>query len=84
MKFFFTKEAHQSWFVNDIFVNMELWQNVLKEYTYFFMNLDHYLMRKIVGAHSKVPIELLHLEFQNKLAAQHCQLTKKITHQKSL
>ena len=26
------------------------------------MNLDHYIMRNIVGAHSKVPIELLHLE----------------------
>ena len=39
---------------------MEAWHNVLKKDTYFFMNLEHYLIRKIVGAHS--PIEFLHLE----------------------
>ena len=47
--------------MNAIFVNMEAWHNVLKKGTTFFMNLDHYLMRKIVGAHSKAPIQLLHM-----------------------
>ena len=27
-----------------------------------FIKLDHYLLRQIVGCHSKVPIELLYLE----------------------
>ena len=52
----------QSWFVNAIFVNVEAWHNVLKKDIPLFINLDHYLMRYIFGAHSKVPIELLYLE----------------------
>ena len=41
---------------------MEAWHNVLKKDTYLCMNLDHYLKRKIVRGHFKVPIKLLHLE----------------------
>ena len=48
--------------MNAIFVNIEAWHYVLKKDKYFFMNLDYYLIRKTVGALSKVPIELLRLE----------------------
>ena len=49
-------------FVNAMFVNMEAWHNVLQKDTSVFTKLDQYLMRKIVGCHSKVPIEMLYLE----------------------
>ena len=52
----------QAWFVNSVLLNMEVWHNVLKKDTDVFLNLDHYLMRIITGAHSKVPIEFLYLE----------------------
>ena len=57
----------QSWFVNAIFVNVEAWHNVLKKDISVFINLDHYLMRKIIGAHSKVPVELLYLKTKSIL-----------------
>ena len=49
-------------FVNAMFVNMEACHNVLQKDTSVFTKLDQYLMRKIVGCHSKVPIEMLYLE----------------------
>jgi hypothetical protein len=52
----------QVWFVNAMLVNVEAWHNILQKDIEVFKNLDHYLMRKIIGAHSKVPIELLYLE----------------------
>ena len=41
---------------------MEAWHNVLKKDTEVFTKLDHYLMKKILGTHSKVPSEMLYLE----------------------
>jgi hypothetical protein len=35
---------------------------VLRKDIEVFAQLDHYLMRKIIGAHSKVPLEMLYLE----------------------
>ena len=52
----------QAWFINSLLVNVEAWHNVLKKDTDIFTNLDNYLMKKILGAHSKVPTELLFLE----------------------
>ena len=52
----------EAWFVNAMFVNMEAWHNVLKKDTLQFTKLDHYLMRKIINCHSKVPIEIMYLE----------------------
>ena len=52
----------QAWFINALLVNMEAWHNVLKKDTDIFTKLDHYLMRKILGTHSKVPSEMLYLE----------------------
>ena len=43
-------------------VDMEVWHNVLQKDTNVFVTLDHYLVRKIVCAHSKVPSEMLYLE----------------------
>jgi hypothetical protein len=52
----------KTWFVNALLVNMEAWHNVLKKDTEVFTKLDHYLMKKILGTHSKVPSEMLYLE----------------------
>jgi hypothetical protein len=52
----------ETWFINALCVNMEAWHNVLSKDIEVYTNLDHYLMRQILGAHSKVPIELLYLE----------------------
>ena len=52
----------QAWFINSLCVNVEVWHNILKKDITPFINLDKYLMKKILGAHSKVPVELLYLE----------------------
>ena len=52
----------QAWFVNSMLVNMEAWHNVLQKDTDVFIKLDHYLIRKIIGTHSKAPSEMLYLE----------------------
>ena len=41
---------------------MEAWHNILKKDIEVFIKLDHYLLRHILGCHSKVPIEFLYLE----------------------
>ena len=41
---------------------METWHNVQDSDLQVFMKLDQYLIRQIVGSHSKVPIEFLYLE----------------------
>ena len=41
---------------------METWHNVQDSDLKVFMKLDQYLLRKIIGAQSKVPIEFLYLE----------------------
>ena len=43
-------------------VNIEAWNNVLVKDTNGFTKLDHYLLKKIIGSHSKAPTELTHLE----------------------
>ena len=52
----------QAWFVNAMLVKMEAWHNVLIKDTNVFTKLDHHLMNKIIGSHSKVPTELIYLE----------------------
>ena len=41
---------------------METWHNLKDSDTNVFIKLDQYLLRKILGAHSKVPLEFLYLE----------------------
>ena len=55
-------ELRQSWFINAFFLNSEAWHNVLKKDMDPIISLDKYLLRQIVGAHSKVAIEYLYLE----------------------
>ena len=55
-------ELRQAWFLNSILLNMESWHNLRDEQLKELMVLDQYLIRKIIGAHSKVPVELLFLE----------------------
>lgn len=55
-------QLRQAWFVNALLVNVEVWHNVLKKDIDVLTQLDNYLMRTILKAHSKVPTELLYLE----------------------
>ena len=41
----------QSWFINSMFVNIEVWHNVLKKDIDTLIDLDKYLMKKILNAH---------------------------------
>ena len=52
----------QAWFVNAMLVTMEAWHNMLIKNASVFTKVDHYLMKKIIGSHSKVPRELIYLE----------------------
>ena len=45
-----------------MFVNVEVWHNVLKKDIDTLIDLDKYLMKKILNVHSKAPIEALYLE----------------------
>ena len=55
-------ELRQSWFLNSTLLNMETWHNMKENDLNELKKLDQYLLRKIIGAHSKVPVELLYLE----------------------
>ena len=41
---------------------METWHNLKDKELNDLKKLDQYLLRKIIGAHSKVPVEFLYLE----------------------
>ena len=43
-------------------MNMETWHNMKENDLSELKKLDQYLLVKIIGAHSKVPVELLYLE----------------------
>ena len=55
-------ELRQAWFFNSILLNMETWHNLKDNDLKEINKLDNFLLRKIVGAHSKVPVEFLFLE----------------------
>ena len=50
-------ELRRAWFLNSILLNMETWQNLKDNDLTEINNLDNFLLGKMVGAHSKVPIE---------------------------
>ena len=52
----------QSWVLNSVLLNAEVWHNVLKKDINTLTSMDIYLVRKIFNSHSKAPIELLFLE----------------------
>ena len=55
-------ELRQAWFLNSVLLNMETWHNLQDHHLKELMTLDNFLIRQIIGANSKVPVELLFLE----------------------
>ena len=55
-------QLRQSWFINSFHLNMETCHNAQGSDINVFKNIDQYLLQKILGAHSKVPLEFLFLE----------------------
>ena len=51
-----------AWLINEILFNSEVWHNTTKEQVAQFVEIDKYLLRGLVGAHAKVPLEHLYLE----------------------
>ena len=52
----------QSWFLNSILINSEAWHSISETDIQKLTVLDNNLMRSIIGAHSKVPVEMIYLE----------------------
>ena len=55
-------ELTQSWFINGTLYNSEIWQKLTEKDKSDLNKKDHILLRSIVGAQAKVPIEQLYLE----------------------
>ena len=55
-------ELRQAWFLNGILYNSEIWQKLTEKDKTDLMKIDNYLLKSIIGAQSKVPLEQLHLE----------------------
>ena len=55
-------ELRQAWFLNSVLLNMETWHNLQDHHLKELMTLDNFLIQQIIGANSKVPVELLFLE----------------------
>ena len=51
-----------AWLINGILFNSEVWHNTTQEQVAQFVEIDKYLLRGLVGAHAKVPLEHLYLE----------------------
>ena len=56
------KLFHQSLFLNGTLVNMETWPNFSENRILMFERTEQHLLRKILKAHSKTPVESLYLE----------------------
>ena len=52
----------QAWLVNGILFNSEVWYSVSAKQVANLMDIDKYLLRGLVNAHAKVPLEHLYLE----------------------
>ena len=55
-------ELRQAGFLNGILYNSEIGQKLSEKDKMDLMKIDKYLLKPILGAHSKVPSEQLHLE----------------------
>ena len=51
-----------AWLINGILFNSEVWHSITKEQINQVVDIDKYLLRGLVGAYSKVPLEHLYLE----------------------
>ena len=56
------KLLHQSIFLNGTLLNMETWPHLTEKRVIEFERIEQGLLRKILSAHSKTPIESLYLE----------------------
>ena len=52
----------EAWFVNGCLYNSEVWSNIAAQDVQKLEAIDNKILRHILGAHSKVPTEFLHLE----------------------
>ena len=52
----------EAWFVNGCLYNSEVWSNLAAQDVQKLEAIDNKILRHILGAHSKVPTEFLHLE----------------------
>ena len=52
----------EAWFINGCLFNSEVWFNVAAQDVHKLETIDNKILRHILGAHSKVPVEFLHLE----------------------
>merc|ERR1712240_336844 len=52
----------QAMLLNGILYNCEAWHNISEEEIKILEKVDEYLLRSLVKAHSKVPLEFLYLE----------------------
>ena len=55
-------QLRNAWLINSMLLNCEAWHNILKKDLDALIEVDSYLLRKIVGSHSKIPMEFVHLE----------------------
>ena len=55
-------ELRQAWLLNGILFNSEVWHNVADSDIAHFVEIDKYLLKGLVKAHAKTPIEHLYLE----------------------
>ena len=55
-------EFRQAWLLNGILYNSEVWQKLTEKDKNDLNKMDHILLREILGAQAKVPIEQLYLE----------------------
>ena len=51
-----------AWLINGILFNSEAWHSITNEQINQLVDIDKYLLRGLVGAHAKVPLEHIYLE----------------------
>ena len=49
-------------FLNGVLYNSEVWYSTTAEQIAQFVDIDKYLLRGLVGAHAKTPLEHIYLE----------------------
>ena len=52
----------QAWLINGILFNSEVWYSVTEQQIAHLVDIDKYLLRGLINAHAKVPLEHLYLE----------------------
>ena len=55
-------ELRQAWLVNGILFNSEVWHNVSDNDIAPFVEIDKYLLKGLLTAHAKTPVEHIYLE----------------------